>query len=242
MSRPSKRETFEARNVVIGTGSKPAIPESFDDRVIHNTQYVMNKAELLQREKISIVGSGQSLAEIFLDLLTTSAPERPELEWIARSTLFETLETGKLGEEIFSPSYVTYFNQLPLEVRQESVKKFARSQNGISPETLQSIYAHLYDLTEEEQQQVAIRANLEVKEITYDDRFTISMQHQERGDDRVSVTDAVIAKQLAFPLPFRASSIDSTSCSKHRMLGKSMPTIELNVRSIHRIIFMQPLI
>lgn len=188
-----KRETFEARNVVIGTGSKPAIPDTFDERVIHNTQYVMNKAELLQRKKISIVGSGQSAAEIFLDLLTTPAPERPELEWIARSTLFETLETGKLGEEIFSPSYVTYFNQLPLEVRQESVKKFARSQNGISPETLQSIYAHLYDLTEEEQQQVAIRANLEVKKITYDERFTIAMQHQELEDERSSKTDAVIA-------------------------------------------------
>lgn len=188
-----KRTTYETRNVVLGTGSKPSIPESFDKNVIHNTQYVMEKEAILQQDKVSIVGSGQSAAEIFLDLLTSNRPETFELEWISRSTIFETLETGKLGEEIFSPSYVRYFNSLPLAIRQEAVAKFTRSQNGISPETLQAIYEHLYDLSTEEQQRVKIRANLEVDQISYDSDFTITMRHTELNEQRTSETGAVVA-------------------------------------------------
>lgn len=188
-----KRTTYETRNVVLGTGSKPSIPKSFDKNVIHNTQYVMEKEAILQQDKVSIVGSGQSAAEIFLDLLTSDRPETFELEWISRSTIFETLETGKLGEEIFSPSYVRYFNSLPLAIRQEAVAKFTRSQNGISPETLQAIYEHLYDLSPEEQQRVKIRANLEVDQISYDSDFTITMRHTELNEQRTSKTGAVVA-------------------------------------------------
>ncbi len=188
-----KRTTYETRNVVLGTGSKPSIPGSFDKNVIHNTQYVMEKEAILQQDKVSIVGSGQSAAEIFLDLLTSDRPETFELEWISRSTIFETLETGKLGEEIFSPSYVRYFNSLPLAIRQEAVAKFTRSQNGISPETLQAIYEHLYDLSPEEQQRVKIRANLEVDQISYDSDFTITMRHTELNEQRTSKTGAVVA-------------------------------------------------
>lgn len=188
-----ERATYETRNVVIGTGAKPSIPESFDSNVIHNTQYVMEKEQLLTKHKISIVGSGQSAAEIFLDLLTSDRSPNLDLEWISRSTIFETLETGKLGEEIFSPSYVEYFNQLPLKTRQEAVSKFARSQNGISPETLQSIYEHLYDLTAEQKERVQIRANLEVEKIAHNSQFEIQMRHMELNQVRTSTADAVIA-------------------------------------------------
>lgn len=191
--KTGERKTYETRNVVIGTGSKPSIPDTFDSNVIHNTQYVMEKEQLLSKNKISIVGSGQSAAEIFLDLLTSDRSPDLELEWISRSTIFETLETGKLGEEIFSPSYVTYFNQLPLETRQEAVSKFTRSQNGISPETLQAIYEHLYDLTTDQKDRVQIRANLEVEQITHDTSFAIKMRHTELNQVRTSNTDAVVA-------------------------------------------------
>ena len=127
------------------------------------------------------------------DLLTSDRPETFELEWISRSTIFETLETGKLGEEIFSPSYVQYFNSLPLETRQEAVTKFARSQNGISPETLQAIYEHLYDLPQDDAKRINIRANLEVNQITREQDFTISMRHTELHDERTSKTGAVVA-------------------------------------------------
>jgi len=187
-----ERTTYETKHLVIGTGSVPSIPETFED-VLHNTEYLTNKPELLKRDRITIIGSGQSAAEIFLDLLVEQKTAPFELEWIARSTLFETLETGKLGEEIFSPNYVEYFNRLPLDVRKDSVSDFARSQNGISPETLQTIYEQLYNLDPEQQERIKIRTNLEVNAVHKRKGYEIEVTHTQLGDRRVLHTDAVIA-------------------------------------------------
>ena len=64
------------RKLVLGLGSQPSLPACCDRRAapyIHSADYLRNKAQLQQRDSITIVGSGQSAAEVFHDLLRDSA-------------------------------------------------------------------------------------------------------------------------------------------------------------------------
>ena len=66
---------------------------------------------------ITIVGSGQSAAEIYLDLLEDIDAHGYELTWVTRSPRFFPMEYTKLTLEMTSPEYTAYFQALPLETR-----------------------------------------------------------------------------------------------------------------------------
>ena len=66
------------------------------------------------QRSITVVGSGQSAAEIFLRPAPGPAgPDGYELNWVTRSGRFFPLEYTKLTLEMTSPEYVDYFHALP---------------------------------------------------------------------------------------------------------------------------------
>lgn len=143
----SNEETtsMHARHVVIGTGAEPLVPEAFED-VVHTSAYRMERDRLLAEDKLVVIGSGQSAAEVYLDLLRRTRTGQ-SVDWVTRSDVFESLESGKLGEEIFSLAYVDYFNGLPFEKRVKLSESFERFRNGVNPETLRDVYGTLYHRT-----------------------------------------------------------------------------------------------
>ena len=60
-----------------------------------------------------LVGSGQSAAEIYYDLLSEIDVHGYQLNWVTRSPRFFPLEYTKLTLEMTSPDYVDYFHALP---------------------------------------------------------------------------------------------------------------------------------
>ena len=64
---------------------------------------------------ITIVGSGQSAAEIYYDLLSEIDVHGYQLNWVTRSPRFFPLEYTKLTLEMTSPEYIDYFHALPEE-------------------------------------------------------------------------------------------------------------------------------
>ena len=64
---------YRAKHVVLGTGSKPMIPvdvpEAAYPYVTHSSRYLDQQKALHEAESVAVIGSGQSAAEIFLDLL-----------------------------------------------------------------------------------------------------------------------------------------------------------------------------
>jgi lysine N6-hydroxylase len=72
---PDGPETLHARRLVLGTGTSPHVPPACEDilaaggLVLHNADYLANKSELQLRRSITVVGSGQSAAEIYYELL-----------------------------------------------------------------------------------------------------------------------------------------------------------------------------
>lgn len=138
-----------ARNLVLGIGTEPHIPTALravaaDRRVLHSADYLDRRAELANADEVVVVGSGQSGAEVFLDLLRRRPCGRERLHWLARTGAFAPMEYSKLGLEHFTPDYTKYFHGLPEPARDRLVAGQWQLHKGISAETMAEIHDELY--------------------------------------------------------------------------------------------------
>ncbi len=163
-------EKFYARHIVMGTGSVPLVPMDIEgcsgDDIFHSSQYRFYEKEAKQTKSITVIGSGQSAAEVFYELLADENKYDYELTWFTRSAGFLQLESAKLGQEVFSPDYVAYFHQLTFEERKDALSMLGQLRKGIDPETLKQIYDLLYHRSVDgETKPVTIQPLTEVKKI-----------------------------------------------------------------------------
>jgi lysine N6-hydroxylase len=139
-----------ARNVVLGVGTEPVVPEPFadllGDEVFHSANYLDHRSGLMARD-VTVLGSGQSGAEVFLDLLRAQPGTGTRLRWLARTPAFAPMEYSKLGLEHFTPDYVRYFRSLPQPARDRLLPAQWQLHKGISASTIAEIYDLLYERT-----------------------------------------------------------------------------------------------
>ena len=105
---------------MLGTGTPPHLPPAcagLGGDFVHNSRYLEHQAELQRQGAITLVGSGQSAAEIYHDLLGDIDVHGYQLNWVTRSPRFFPLEYTKLTLEMTSPEYVDYFHALPEPTR-----------------------------------------------------------------------------------------------------------------------------
>ncbi|WP_214824970.1 lysine N(6)-hydroxylase/L-ornithine N(5)-oxygenase family protein [Exiguobacterium algae] len=186
-------EKVHAKHVVIGTGSAPLVPDSFE-KVVHTSEYLMNRDRLRTAERVVVIGSGQSAAEVYLDLLRSSDSSQT-VDWVTRSDVYESLEAGKLGEEIFSLDYVEYFHALSYEARQQLSASFERFRNGVNPDTLTAVYETLYQRTADgDDQKTKLLTQIEVDQVRHvDGAYVVKGTHQYTNQDFEGKYDAVVA-------------------------------------------------
>lgn len=136
-----------ARHVVLGIGTEPALPSALADLppdvCLHTSDYLHRRETVDQVSRITVVGSGQSGAEVFQDLLRNH-PTGPQLAWLTRTVTFGPLDYTKLVLEMTTPRYVEYFHALPEERRAALIRQQWHHYKGISSETIESIHELLY--------------------------------------------------------------------------------------------------
>ncbi|MER6737527.1 lysine N(6)-hydroxylase/L-ornithine N(5)-oxygenase family protein [Streptomyces puniciscabiei] len=145
--RTERGETYRGRHLVLGTGTTPYLPPACRDLAgdfLHNSQYLHRKAELQAKKSITIVGSGQSAAEIYHELLAEIDVHGYQLNWVTRSPRFFPLEYTKLTLEMTSPDYIDYFRALPEETRYRLEKQQKGLFKGINSDLIDSIFDLLY--------------------------------------------------------------------------------------------------
>ncbi|RBM19691.1 lysine N(6)-hydroxylase/L-ornithine N(5)-oxygenase family protein [Streptomyces sp. PT12] len=149
---PVETTRAHARHLAVGIGTAPHVPEplrpladSSAVPVIHSADYLDHRERLLALDHVTVVGSGQSGAEVFLDLLRRRPPGREGLHWITRSPAFAPMEYSKLGLEHFTPDYTRYFHGLPEPVRDRLVAGQGRLYKAIDAGTLAAIHDELYE-------------------------------------------------------------------------------------------------
>ncbi|MFS8203058.1 lysine N(6)-hydroxylase/L-ornithine N(5)-oxygenase family protein, partial [Streptomyces sp. CWNU-52B] len=142
------------RNIAVGIGTAPHVPEPLRPLaeapgvpVIHATDYLQHREHLLTAGHITVVGGGQSGAEIFLDLLRNRPAGHERIHWLARTEAFAPTEHSKLGLEHFTPDYTRYFHALPEPVRDRLVPAQWQLHKGIDADTIAAIHDELYRRT-----------------------------------------------------------------------------------------------
>jgi lysine N6-hydroxylase len=142
------------RHIALGIGTEPYVPEPLRPLadaptvpVIHSADYLDNRERLLAAEHITIIGSGQSGAEVFLDLLRARPAGAEKIHWLARTEAFAPMEYSKLGLEHFTPDYTRYFHALPEQTRDALVPRQWQLHKGIDADTIAAIHDELYRRT-----------------------------------------------------------------------------------------------
>ncbi|MFD3683266.1 lysine N(6)-hydroxylase/L-ornithine N(5)-oxygenase family protein [Nocardiopsis sp. NPDC058631] len=141
------RHLHRARRLVLGTGTPPYVPASCRDLggdAVHSSDYLYAKEDLRSKRSITVVGSGQSAAEIFHDLLQDVDGDGYQLNWVTRSPRFFPLEYTKLTLEMTSPEYADHFHSLPESTRDRLVTSQKNLYKGIDTDVINAIYDLLY--------------------------------------------------------------------------------------------------
>jgi len=156
----TRREQYRARHVVLGVGTSPRLPAPLADLadrsesaagfadagpVIHTADYLTHRGALQASGAVTVVGSGQSAAEVYRDLLEDAGAYR--LDWVTRSPRFFPMEYTKLTLEMTSPEYTAHFHGLPTELRDLVGREQRNLYKGISADLIDDIYDTLYRRT-----------------------------------------------------------------------------------------------
>ena len=136
--------SVQARHLVLGVGTTPSVPPALaglGDRLVHTSDYLHRS---IDADRVTVVGSGQSGAEIVLDLLRRNLEGGPAVTWLTRTPVFAPLDYTKLVLEMTTPSYVRHFHSLPQERRDAVRAEHWRHYRAISSETLEELHDLLY--------------------------------------------------------------------------------------------------
>jgi lysine N6-hydroxylase len=190
--------SLRARKLVLGVGTVPRLPRCCnqpDTPYLHSAHYLQHKATLLQRRNIVIIGSGQSAAEVFYDLLRASATHAFRLTWITRSPHFFQMENSKLTLELISPDYTDHFFNLPAHRRRRVLGQQASLYKGINADLVAAIYELLDERMLEAADRYRLASNSTLRSCSHDagtDTFRLGFRHRESARDFAIEADGVV--------------------------------------------------
>lgn len=193
-----QRRTYRAGRLVLGTGTPPYVPAACRDLggdAVHSSRYLERKTSLQQRGHITVVGSGQSAAEIFLDLLRGAGDHGYELVWVTRSPRFFPLDYTKLTLELTSPDYVDYFQGLPAGTREQVLAGQAHLYKGINSELISEIFDLLYEQSLTAAARTRLLTGTALCRAEHDaatGTYTLGLRQQEQGRDHTLTTQGLV--------------------------------------------------
>ncbi|QXE35701.1 SidA/IucD/PvdA family monooxygenase [Streptomyces sp. GMY02] len=209
-----------ARQVVLGVGTLPVVPEPLrplltpsaperrgaperpgepERRVLHSADYRTHRDHLATLPDVTVVGAGQSGAEVVLDLLRRqdgSGEGGPYVRWLARTPAFAPMEYSKIGLEHFTPDYIRYFRALPEARRDRLVREQWQLYKGVSEETLAEIHDELYERTiggTEPRAALHPGVSVESAQGSADGGYVLTCRHTEQDEVFEIRTSAIVS-------------------------------------------------
>lgn len=212
-------EEHRGRHLVLGVGTAPVLPpalRALADEVargehpgagplVHSAQYLPHRGALTESGSVTVVGSGQSAAEVYRDLLEGVHGDARgpgyRLDWVTRSPRFFPMEYTKLTLEMTSPEYTDHFHALPLELRQLLGREQRGLYKGISGELVDEIYDALYRLSLDGPVPTTLLTDTEVVAARYEPatvpdgagEYVLHLRHAQLGREVERRTRALVA-------------------------------------------------
>ena len=161
------RRELCARSLVLGSGPSVHVPECCRDlggSVVHAREFAYARDTLQASDSITVVGSGQSAAEVFHELLADQERHGYRLDWFTRSPRFFSLNYDKLTLEMTSPEYVDYFHGLSEHRRHKLGEEHKALYKGIDESLINAIYDLMYERDVAGTLDVGLQANVELRD------------------------------------------------------------------------------
>ena len=195
-----ERSSVRARALVLAIGTEPHVPSAFDglpaSHVMHGAAYLERRPALIQAEHVTVVGGGQSGAEIVLDLLRANLAGGPGVTWLTRTRAFAPLDYTKLVLEMTTPDYIRYFHALPESTRDRLVAEQWQHYKGISADTLADLHEALYQrhfFPGLKPVDVRCGIAVEAATLTADGRASLTCRHRDTGTSFAHATNLIVA-------------------------------------------------
>ncbi|PWC35919.1 lysine N(6)-hydroxylase/L-ornithine N(5)-oxygenase family protein [Azospirillum sp. TSO35-2] len=149
--RMGRERSWLTRNVVIGAGATPKVPEPFLELVgkaasggplvVHSNDYLAAADALARAGRVAVIGLGQSAAEIFLDLHGRGVA----VDVIARGPAMRPADSSPFANQVFDAGYTDYLYGLPPGEREALLRAFHNTNYAVvDPELIDAIYGILY--------------------------------------------------------------------------------------------------
>ncbi|MGA4727941.1 lysine N(6)-hydroxylase/L-ornithine N(5)-oxygenase family protein [Micromonospora taraxaci] len=187
---------YRARHLVLGTGTPPYLPDAvaaLPGDAVHNSRYLEHRSALRTRRSITVVGSGQSAAEIYHDLLGDIDRYGYQLNWVTRSPRFFPLEYTKLTLEMTSPDYVDYFHALPEATRYRLETEQKGLFKGINSDLINDIFDLLYAHSVDGSVNTRLLTNTELVGADHQDgTYTLGLRQVEQERDFTLRTEGLV--------------------------------------------------
>lgn len=189
---------FYAKQIVLGVGNVPNIPVCalplVNENIIHSSDYLFAKEKLLAKRKITIVGSGQSAAEIFYDIL--QHPESfDQLYLITRAPDFFPMDYSRFALEKTSPDYIDYFFSLSNDKKKEVLGRQNALYKGINFSLIADIHDTLDALRLMHRfKKIGLVTSSELKNISVerDQKIKMNFYHNEMEKEFIHSTESLI--------------------------------------------------
>lgn len=185
------------KKLIAGIGSAPIFPAAVKkikhSNVFHASDYLVFRDIALMHRNITLIGSGQSAAEIFKDLLP-HINNLESLSWYTRSQRLYAMDYSKFALELSSPEYIHYFYKLPKHRKREVLTGQHDLYKGINLELITSIYEELYLISLQPSNKLpVIRTNCELMHVSKrSGRNFLCAFKQKETEDRFSTQTEVI--------------------------------------------------
>ena len=202
------RRELRARSLVLGSGPSVHVPEccrDLDGRAVHAREFAHARDTLQASDSITVVGSGQSAAEVFHELLADQERHGYRLDWFTRSPRFFSLQYDKLTLEMTSPEYVDYFHGLSEHRRHKLGEEHKALYKGIDESLINAIYDLMYERDVAGTLNVGLQANVELRDARHElesDAIELDFFQHEQGAAFTHRSDSVVlATGFAYRVP-----------------------------------------
>lgn len=142
----TQRGVYHARHVCLGIGKKILLPECVteqNDRCFHASEMALRNPELAGK-RVTVVGGGQSGADLFLNIFRGEWGQPSQLNWVSRRNNYNALDEAAFANEYFTPEYVESFYTLNDSAKQRMLSEQKMTSDGITSESLLAIYRAMY--------------------------------------------------------------------------------------------------
>jgi len=195
----TSNRTIMAHNIALGLGRSPSVPDVANGKIgpslFHSAEF-MTRAPSLVGKRVTVVGGGQSGAEVFQELLSRPDGQAPDhVNWITRRRCFWPIDDSAFTNDLYMPCFQEYFGTLGEDERQQFLNENILTSDGISGETLKRIYQLLYikRFVDGRQDFAALLPNREVIGIAGDaGRWLLQVRHKDHDDGEFLQSDIVI--------------------------------------------------